>query len=98
MTEETTFIRPEYRRTSASHNIDGVQFFSYSTGILRYARISKDGQIKTAGHNRLATYTAMIIGHGYLRSASGKPTRFLTQDAAARAAIKVWRKLKESQP
>lgn len=91
MTEETTFIRPEYRRTSAGHKpIDGVQFYSYSTGILRYARISEDGRIMT--QRRRSTYSSSIIGHGQLRK------RFLTEDAAARAAIKVWRKLKEHQP
>jgi hypothetical protein len=91
----TTFVRPEYRKTSAGHKpIDGVQFFSYSTGILKYARISEDGQIITSsnGHHR-STYGASIIGHGPVRSASGKPTRFLTETAAAKAAIKVWRKL-----
>ena len=95
MSEETTFIRPEYQRTSAGHKpIDGVQFFSYTTGILRYARISEDGQIITASHTRGSTYEAAVIGRGYLRGPDGKKTkRFRSQDAAARAAIKVWRKL-----
>lgn len=99
MSEKTTFIQPGYRRTSAGHKpIDGVQFHSYHTGILRYARISEDGQIMTAAHHRASTYEAAVIGHGYLRGPDGKKTkRFRTQDAAALAAIKVWRKMHEGK-
>lgn len=94
---ETTYIRPGYRRTSAGHKpIDGVQFHSYSTGILQYARISEDGQIITASSRRSSsTYTAAVIGHGMLNGEGGKPKRFRSQDAAARAAIKIWRKLQK---
>lgn len=95
MSEETTFIKPEYRRTSAGHKpIDGVQFFSYTTGILRYARISEDGQIITESNHRLTTYSAGVIGRGWLKNAAGKTKRFHTQDAAAREAIKVWREMR----
>lgn len=97
MTEPTTFIRSGYRRTSAGHSpIDGIRFFSYRVGILRYARISEDGQIWVAdnGHHR-STYGASVIGHGPLVNAAGKSIRFHTQQGAAEAAIKVWRKMQE---
>lgn len=94
MTDETTFVRPGYRRTGAGHKpIDGVQFHSYSTGVLRYARISDDGRIMTTANHRSDTYEARVIGHGPVIGAGGKPKRFRSQDAAAREAIKVWRKL-----
>jgi hypothetical protein len=96
MTEETTFIRPEYRRTNAGHKpVDGVQFFSYSTGILRYARISEDGQIMTQSNYRMSSYGSAVIGHGPVLSAKGKPKRFRHEINAALAAIKVWRKMQE---
>lgn len=94
MTEPTTFIRPGYRRTSAGQSpIDGIQFFSYSTGVLSYARISEDGQIFVAdnGHHR-NSYRAAVIGCGTLQNAAGKTKRFRSQEAATKAAIKVWRK------
>lgn len=95
MTDETTFIRPEYRRTSAGHApVDGVQFHSYSVGILRYARISEDGQIITRETStRATTYTASVIGHGVIRNKTGNVKRFITQDAAAHAGVALWRKL-----
>lgn len=99
MTDKTTFIEPEYWRTSAGHKpIDGVQFFSYSTGILSYARISEDGQIFVAdnGHHR-NSYRAVVLGHGTLQNGAGKTKRFRSQDGAAKAAIKVWRKLQEKK-
>jgi hypothetical protein len=67
----------------------GVQFHSYSTGILSYAQISADGQIMVTdnGHRR-STYSASIIGYGALTNKAGKPIRFLTQHAALVAAVK----------
>lgn len=93
--DETTYIRPHYRRTRADHKpIDGVQFYSYSVGILRYARIIEDGQIMTLGASaRLNSYRGYVIGHGVIRGSGGKEKRFQSQDAAAREAIKIWRKL-----
>lgn len=98
MTDKTTYIEPGYRRTNAVHKpVDGVQFFSYHTGILRYARISEDGQIITSSHGwRRSTYGASVIGHGALQRA-GKAIRFRTEEGAAKAAIKVWRKLQEKK-
>lgn len=93
--ETTTLVRPGYRRTSAGHKpIDGVQFFSYSTGILSYARISEDGQILVCdnGHHR-NSYRAVVLGHGTLQNEAGETKRFRSQDGATKAAIKVWRKL-----
>jgi hypothetical protein len=94
MSEETTFIRPGYRRTSAGHSpVDGVQFHSYSTGVLSYARISEDGQIFVAdnGHHR-HSYGAAVIGHGPLKNdKTGKSIRFRSQMAATKAAVKVWK-------
>ncbi len=93
---KTTFIKPEYRRTSAGHKpIDGVQFYSYSVGINRYARISEDGQIMIRATFGLSTYIAHVIGCGPLCGISGKPKRYRSQDAAAREAIKIWRKMRE---
>jgi hypothetical protein len=95
MTEEpTSYIRPEYRRTSAGHKpIDGVQFYSYRTGISRYARISEDGQIMTRANARDSGYNAYVIGHGPVIAANGVAARrFQSQDAAALAAIQIWRK------
>lgn len=92
---DKTFVKPEYRKTSAGHQpIDGVQFFSYSVGVLSYARISEDGQIMTRGNSRLTSYTAAVIGHGPIINASGKPTRFRTQEAAARAGVKKLREMR----
>lgn len=89
----TTFVLPGYRRTSAGHKpIDGVQFYSYVFGILRYCRISEDGQIITiSARSHSSTYTASVIGYGPILGADGNPKRFRTQDAAALAAIKIWR-------
>ena len=89
-----TLVRPEYQKTSAGHApTDGVEFFSYRTGIGRYARISEDGQIKVQrGYNR-STYGAEIVGYGTICTKSGRPKRFHTQEAATMAAIKIWRGL-----
>lgn len=91
-----TFIDPSYRRTSHGHRkIDGVQFNSYRTGILSYAHISSDGQImvRTANAHRdgAPTYSANVIGHGYIKSNSGRPKRFRSEEAAYRAGVKVWK-------
>lgn len=97
MSDETTFIRPGYRRTSAGHSpVDGVQFHSYSTGILRYARISEDGQIYVADNGRhRSSYGASVIGHGPLKNdKTGKSIRFHTQMAATKAAVKKWKELR----
>lgn len=91
---EKTYIRPGYRRTSAGHApVDGVQFFSYRTGINQYARISEDGQIMTYRPSYTTTYSASVIGIGTLRNESGKYIRFRSESAAAKAAIKRWRAL-----
>lgn len=96
MSEEiTTLIKPGYRKTSTGHKpVDGVQFHSYSTGILQYARISEDGQILVSdnGHHR-STYSAIVLGCGWLRNANGAVIRFRTQEAATKAAVKKWREL-----
>lgn len=99
MSDITTYVKDWYRRTSGGgRHIDGIQFHSYSTGILRYARISEDGQIMTSAiGGDASTYEAAVIGHGHLLGKSGKVKRFRTQDAAARAAIKVFRALKPSK-
>lgn len=95
MTE--TFVEPGYRKTSAVHKpVDGVQFFSYSVGILRYARISEDGQIWVADNgNHRSTYGASICGYGQLKSEkTGQPTRFHTEESALKAAVKKWKELR----
>lgn len=87
--------------TEAAHlnhkPIDGVQFFSYSIGILRYAQISEDGQIMTGRNYNRVTYYASVIGHGTLKGPSGKDKNFQTEEAATREAIKVWRKMQEKK-
>lgn len=97
--EPTTYIDPAYRKTSAEHApVDGVQFYSYSIGILRYARISEDGQIWTGDNgSRRSTYQARILGYGPLRNKAGGAIRFRTQEAAMKAAVKKWRELKAAQ-
>jgi hypothetical protein len=86
-----TLVEPGYRKTSASHKpVDGVQFYSYSTGILRYAQISEDGKIKTAVNSKYTSYSCEVEGHGYIRGADGKKAkRFRSQEAAQRAGIKL---------
>lgn len=97
MNDETTFIRAGYRRTTAAHSpVDGVQFYSYSVGVLRYARISNDGQIYVAdnGHHR-SSWGASVVGHGPLKNEkTGKPVRFHSQMAATKAAVKKWKAMK----
>lgn len=91
---ETTYINPNYRKTSAGHKpIDGVQFHSYVCGILRYCRISADGQIMTQANHRSDTYSGYVIGHGAILNKNGKTKRFMSQIAAARAAVKKWKEL-----
>jgi hypothetical protein len=72
-----------------------VQFFSYRTGVSRYARISEDGQIKVQRDHNRATYGAQVIGHGLICTTSGKGKRFQTSEAAARAAIKIHREIRK---
>lgn len=93
--EPTTYIRPEYRLCSGRHTCDGVLFISYSVGITRYARISEDGQIFTSDTSQWrSTYTARVIGHGTICSKSGRPKRFRTQEAAMKAGVALFRKLR----
>lgn len=94
-----SYIKPEYRKTSAGHKpVGGVQFYSYVVGILAYARISEDGQImvRDNGHHR-STYYAAITGHGPLTNAAGATIRFRTQEAATRAAVKKFKELKPNE-
>lgn len=98
MTDETTFIRPGYRLCSGRPtNIDGILLRPYSVGILISARITDDGQIWVQRNSRRDTYHARVIGHGTILGVSGKPKLFRTEDAAAKAAIKVWRKMQEAK-
>lgn len=91
---DTTFIKPGYRKTSAGHKpIDGVQFHSYRVGILRYMRISADGQIMTQANHRSSAYSGYVIGHGAILNNTGKTKRFQSEIAAARAAVKKWKEL-----
>lgn len=90
--KQDSFIDPSYSKTSHGHRkLDGVQFYSYHVGIMAYARISADGKImvRTANAHRdgAATYFAAVVGHGYLKSPSGKSKRFRSEDAACRAGV-----------
>jgi hypothetical protein len=93
-TQPDTFVLPEYRLNRPFNIVDGIRFNSYSTGINKYARISEDGQIKISFSGGTSTYLAEVIGHGFICSSkTGKAKRFRTRDAAAIAAIKIWREL-----
>lgn len=94
--ERTTFIEPGYTKTGAGHKpIDGVQFYSYRTGIQQYCRISQDGQIITRSSPRLSTYSVNVIGHGFALNKAGAVRRFRSQDAAAREGVKIWKSRRE---
>lgn len=89
-----TFLDPSYRKTSHGHRkIDGVQFYSYHTGIMSYARISADGQIMVWSGNThrdgAATYFANVIGHGTVKGRGDSQKRFRSEDAACRGALKI---------
>lgn len=96
--KQDLYIDPSYRRTSHGHRkIDGVQFVSYHTGIMRYAKISEGGQIMVWSGNThrdgAPTYFASVIDHGPVKNESGNPKRFRSEDAACRAAVKIWRSM-----
>lgn len=93
-----TLVDPDYKPTSGRQTIDDVLFKSYRTGINRYCQISEDGQIMICASYRRTTYSAEILGHGYLKNPkTGYSIKFRTQDGAARAAIKIHRNLKKDQ-
>jgi hypothetical protein len=97
-----TFIDPSYRRTSAGHHkIDGVQFHSYSTGVLQYANISEDGQIMVrcvnTQRNGAPRYSVDVVGRETIKSPSGKPKRFNSEAAACSAGVQLWRQYAKSQ-
>lgn len=53
---------------------------------------------RTSDTSRYAdSFRAAVIGHGPILGSSGKPKRFRTEEAAAREAIKVWRKMQEKK-
>lgn len=94
--DQTTFLDPSYRRTSSGHRqIDGVQFDSYSVGILTYARISEDGRIMVwtvnAHRSGEPTYFAKVAGHGFIKGRGGSTKRFRSEEAACRAGVKLLR-------
>jgi hypothetical protein len=92
MTDQATFLRPGIRKTSGGHVVvDGVQFVSYDVGVLRYAKISEDGQIFVQRRHRRQTYFAAVIGVGDLKNPSGRLKSFRTEEAAMRAGIKAFK-------
>jgi len=79
------------RRTSAQPRVvDGVTFFCYHAGVLRYAWRSEDGRIEVARNaGRSTTYRASVDGVPIRgTSFNGLARRFLTEAAAMRAAVK----------
>ena len=97
--KQTTFLDPSYRRTSGGHRlIGGVQFHSYSVGILSYAMISEGGQIMVwtvnAHRSGAPTYFAKVIGHGFIKGRGGSNRRFRSEDAALAAGVKVCKETK----
>ena len=99
MKPRETYIEAGYRPTSGGHkSIDGVRFISHRIGIMQSARISEDGQIMTQPRRNFGSYMAAVIGVGTLKNKAGNIKRFRTEDAAAREAVKVWRRLKATAP
>jgi hypothetical protein len=91
MTE--TFIDPAFRLCSGPPTtIDGITFHPYSTGVLRYAKISEDGKIKVRRTQGTA-YTAEVIGVGAICGPSGSVKRFHSQLAAMKAGVALHKKL-----
>jgi hypothetical protein len=98
VTDETTFIRPGYRRTSgAPRAVDGIAFYPYSTGVNRYARITDDGQIMVKRNHNASTYSASVIGIGPIYDGNTTPKRFRTEGAAMESAVRLWRKVQEQK-
>jgi hypothetical protein len=98
--EQDSFIDPSYKRTSHGHRvIDGVAFVSYHTGVMSYAKIGADGKIMVwSGNTHRAgppTYFANVIGHGPLKGRGNTQKRFRSEDAACRAAVKIWREMSD---
>lgn len=93
--KQDSYLDPSYTRTQTGAKIDGVQFSSYHTGVMSYARISDDGQIMvwTANVHRdgAPTYLASVIGHGQIKGRGGNPKRFKSEDAACREAVQIAR-------
>ena len=87
---------PGRRTTAQPLVVDGVTFLCYHAGILRYAWRSEDGRIEVARNaGNATTYRASVDGKPIASSrpcADGlrtpKAKRFMTQDAAMRAAVK----------
>lgn len=87
-----TFVKPGYRhnKNAVKRIVDGVEFLSYTVGVLRYARVSVDGKCEVrASRNH---YTAEVEGHGYIMSGT-KAKRFRSDKAAMAAAVKLARSL-----
>lgn len=73
--------------TSAGHHkVLGLQFNSYSVGVLRYAMMTIDGRgwVQQTRAGRNADH-AKVDGK-YLKGSGGKPKRFRTKESAMRAA------------
>lgn len=84
----TTFIQPNYRRTSRPPvTIDGVTFASYNVGISALAMISDNGQIFIRRNYQRMTYYASVIYQGKMTQIGNK---FRSEKSAARAAVKEW--------
>lgn len=89
-----TFVMPHYRlnKKAMKRVVDGVEFLSYSIGILSYALISTDGRAKVTVNHTKVTYSAAIERPDgtpdLLRNAVGDPIRFRSEVAAMKAAIK----------
>jgi hypothetical protein len=87
-----SLIRDDYRRTSAQpRTIDGIEFLTFSVGVLRYALISADGKIKVDTIGRM--YRAEVIDHGFVLNSKGRTKFFYTEATALREAIKIRRRL-----
>lgn len=87
-----TLVLPGYRinKNAIKRIVDGVEFLSYSVGVMMYVRISVDGRALVRSSS--STYRATIEtagGHEHLSNPkTGKPTRFRTERAAMQAAVK----------
>lgn len=68
--------------------VDGVTFYCYSTGILRYEWRSADGRLAVGRNHNADTYCAAVDGTSIEGKDPMRAKRFRTQRAAMAAAIR----------
>lgn len=101
MSGQETLVQPGYwlNPNAQSRVVEGVEFKSYSRGVLLYTRVSVDGRCEVMRPtSRARFYVARVLGLGFIlsTSGSGKARRFHTELAAMAAAVKLDRRHRES--